>query len=73
MIIELKDYYSYNDLVIDIAKLFGTLAMSSEFSIYLTIYILSFLSGDVRLKKSHILQYPFTDPTKRKKLPKEMR
>ena len=72
MIIELKDYYSYNDLVIDIAKLFGTLSMSSDFSIYLTIYILSFLSGDVRLKKSHILQYPFIDPTKRKKLPKEI-
>ncbi|RVW59689.1 hypothetical protein CK203_101032 [Vitis vinifera] len=45
---ELKDDYSNDDSVIDIAKLFGTPTISDEFS------------------------HPFTDPTKRKKLRKEI-
>ncbi|KAL6328480.1 hypothetical protein AAG906_038355 [Vitis piasezkii] len=55
---ELKDDYSNDDPIIDIAKLFGTPTMSGEFSVY--------------IKKSRILQHPFTDPTKRKKLRKEI-
>ncbi|KAL6350118.1 hypothetical protein AAG906_004056 [Vitis piasezkii] len=61
---ELKDDYSNDDSVIDIAKLFGTPTILGEFSdmSYLTIYLLPFLSED----------HPFTNPTKRKKLRKEI-
>ena len=38
---ELKDDYSNDDLVIDIAKLFGTPTMSVEFSVYVIPYHLS--------------------------------
>ena len=38
---DLKDDYSNDDLVIDIAKLFGTPTMSAEFSIYVIPHHLS--------------------------------
>ncbi|KAL6313848.1 hypothetical protein AAG906_010267 [Vitis piasezkii] len=60
---ELKDDYSIDDPVIDIAKLFGTPTMSSEFSVYVIPHHLSFaiLSEGVRLKVSY-LAAPFTIP-----------
>ena len=72
---ELKDDYSNDDLVIDIAKLFGIPTMSAEFSVYVIPHHLSPASFKQRheIKMSHILQYPFTDPTKRKKLRKEIK
>ena len=45
---ELKNDYFNDDSVIDIAKLFGAPTMSSKFSVY--VYLLPFLSKDVRLK-----------------------
>ena len=71
---ELKDDYSNDDPVIDIAKLFGTPTMSGEFSVYVIPHHLSFAIFKRRreIKKSRILQHPFTDPTKRKKLRKEI-
>ena len=63
-----------DDLVLDIAKLFGSLTMSSEFSVYVIPHHLSSTIFKKRrqIKKSQILQGPFTDPTKRKKLRKEI-
>ena len=71
---ELKDDYSNDDPVIDIAKLFGTPTMSDEFSVYVIPHHLSptIFKRRRKIKKSHILQHPFTDPTKRKKLRKEI-
>ncbi|XP_059593260.1 uncharacterized protein LOC109122720 [Vitis vinifera] len=71
---ELKDDYSIDDPVIDIAKLFGTPTMSGEFSVYVIPHHLSpaIFKRRREIKKSHILQHPFTDPTKRKKLRKEI-
>ena len=72
---ELKDDYSNDDLVIDIAKLFGTPTMSAEFSVYVIPHHLSptIFKRKREIKKSRILQHPFTDPTKRKKLRKEIK
>ena len=72
---ELKDDYSIDDPVIDIAKLFGTPTMSGEFSVYVIPHHLSpaIFKRMREIKKSHILQHPFTDPTKRKKLRKEIK
>ncbi|KAL6348827.1 hypothetical protein AAG906_033483 [Vitis piasezkii] len=61
---ELKDDYSNDDLVIDIAKLFGTPTMSAEFSVYV---IPHHLSPAIFKQRP-----PFTNPTKRKKLRKEI-
>ncbi|XP_059593061.1 uncharacterized protein LOC132253833 [Vitis vinifera] len=71
---ELKDDYSIDDPVIDIAKLFGTPTMSGEFSVYVIPHHLSpaIFKQRHEIKKSRILQHPFTDPTKRKKLRKEI-
>ena len=71
---ELKDDYSNDDPVIDIAKLFGTPTMLGEFSVYVIPYHLSptIFKRRREIKKSRILQHPFTDPTKRKKLRKEI-
>ncbi|RVW49606.1 Ubiquitin-like-specific protease ESD4 [Vitis vinifera] len=71
---ELKDDYSIDDPVIDIAKLFGTPTMSGEFSVYVIPHHLSpaIFKRRREIKKSHILQHPFKDPTKRKKLRKEI-
>ncbi|XP_059598017.1 uncharacterized protein LOC132254942 [Vitis vinifera] len=71
---ELKDDYSIDDPVIDIAKLFGTPTMSGEFSVYVIPHHLSpaIFKRRREIKKSRILQHPFTDPTKRKKLRKEI-
>ncbi|XP_034676988.1 uncharacterized protein LOC117907533 [Vitis riparia] len=71
---ELKDDYSIDDPVIDIAKLFGTPTMSGEFSVYVIPHHLSpaIFKRRREIKKSHILQHPFTDPTKRKKLRKKI-
>ncbi|RVW84124.1 hypothetical protein CK203_053554 [Vitis vinifera] len=71
---ELKDDYSIDDPVIDIAKLFGTPTMSGEFSVYVIPHHLSpaIFKRRREIKKSHILQHLFTDPTKRKKLRKEI-
>eukprot|EP00261_Vitis_vinifera_P028229 XP_010662334.2 PREDICTED: uncharacterized protein LOC104882098 [Vitis vinifera] len=71
---ELKDDYSIDDPVIDIAKLFGIPTMSGEFSVYVIPHHLSpaIFKRRREIKKSRILQHPFTDPTKRKKLRKEI-
>ncbi|KAL6349597.1 hypothetical protein AAG906_034254 [Vitis piasezkii] len=71
---ELKDDYSIDDPVIDIAKLFGTQTISGEFSVYVIPYHLSpaIFKRRREIKKSRILQHSFTDPTKRKKLRKEI-
>ncbi|XP_034689205.1 uncharacterized protein LOC117917086 [Vitis riparia] len=71
---ELKDDYSIDDPVIDIAKLFGTPTISGEFSVYVIPHHLSpaIFKRRREIKKSHILQHPLTDPTKRKKLRKEI-
>ena len=71
---DLKDDYSNDDLVIDIAKLFGTPTMSAEFSVYVIPHHLSptIFKQRHEIKMSHILQYPFTYPTKRKKQRKEI-
>ena len=61
---ELKDDYSNDDPIIDIAKLFGTPTMSGEFSVYVILHHLSPVIFKRRreIKKSRILQHPFTDP-----------
>ena len=71
---ELKDDYFNDDPVIDIAKLFGTPTMSGEFLVYVIPHHLSstILKQRHDIKKSCILQHSFTDPTKRKKLRKEI-
>ena len=71
---ELKDDYSNDDLVIDIAKLFGTPTMSVEFSVYVIPHHLSpaIFKQRHEIKMSHILQYPFTYPAKRKKQRKKI-
>ncbi|KAL6312354.1 hypothetical protein AAG906_008010 [Vitis piasezkii] len=71
---ELKDDYFNDDPIIDIAKLFGTPTMSGEFSVYVIPHHLSpaIFKRRREIKKSRILQHPFTDPTKRKKLRKEI-
>ena len=54
---ELKDDYSNDDLVIDIAKLFGTITMSGEFSVYVIPHHLSstIFKQAHEIKKSYIL------------------
>ena len=71
---KLKDDYFNDDPIIDIAKLFGTPTMSGEFSVYVIPYHLfpTIFMRRREIKKSRILQHPFTDPTKRKKLRKEI-
>ncbi|KAL6333970.1 hypothetical protein AAG906_000021 [Vitis piasezkii] len=61
---ELKDDYSIDDPVIDIAKLFGTPTMSGEFSRYV---IHHHLSPAIFKRRREI-----KNPTKRKKLRKEI-
>ena len=72
---ELKDDYSNDDSVIDIAKLFGIPTISDEFSVYVIPHHLSstIFKRRCEIKKSCILQHPFIDPTKRKKLRKEIK
>ena len=59
-----------DDPIIDIAKLFCSPTMPSEFSVYVIPHHLSFtiFKKKRQIKKSRILQDPFTNPTKRKKL-----
>ena len=63
-----------DDPINDIVKLFGSPTMPSEFSVYVILHHLSFTIFKKRhqMKKSRILQDPFTDSTKRKKLRKEI-
>ena len=63
-----------DDPINDIAKFFGSPTMLSEFSVYVIPHHLSSTIFKKRrqIKKSRILQDPFTDPTKRKKLRKEI-
>ena len=72
---ELKDDYFNDDPVIDITKLFGTPTMSGEFLVYVIPHHLSptIFKRRREIKKSCILQHPFIDPTKRKKLRKEIK
>ena len=71
---DLKDDYSNDDLVIDIAKLFGIPTMSGKFSIYVIPHHLSptIFKSRCEIKKSYILLHPFTYLTKRKKIRKEI-
>ena len=68
------DWKDNDDPINDIAKLFGSPTMPSEFSIYVIPHHLSSTIFKKRreIKKSRILQDPFIDPTKRKKLKKEI-
>ena len=67
---ELKDDYSNDDPIIDIANQFINPTMVGEFSINVIPYHLSstIFKWRCEIKKSHILQRPFIDPTKKRKL-----
>ena len=63
-----------DDPINDIVKFFGSPTMPSEFSIYVILHHLSstIFKKKHQIKKSQILQDPFTDSTKRQKLMKEI-
>ena len=67
---ELKDDYSNDDPIIDIANQFINPTMVGEFSINVIPYHLSstIFKWRCEIKKSHILQRPFIDLTERRKL-----